>query len=67
MYADPTMPKMFFTPCATSVSTKASLGVIRNGLLILPPIFTDLKNSHSRVPGRPAARDGARTGFSAGA
>ena len=28
MYAEPTMPKTSFTPCATSVSTNASDGVI---------------------------------------
>src|SRR5690242_1006038 len=28
MYAEPTMPKTFLTPCATSVSTNASDGVI---------------------------------------
>ena len=28
MYAEPTMPNTFFTPCATSVSTNASDGVI---------------------------------------
>ena len=28
MYAEPTMPKTLVTPCATSVSTNASDGVI---------------------------------------
>src|SRR4051812_27203361 len=28
MYADPTMPNVSLTPCASSVSMKASLGVI---------------------------------------
>src|SRR4051794_24753033 len=30
MYADPTMPNTSFTPCASSVSTNASEGVIRS-------------------------------------